>query len=59
MLLTKYLYAKVMETNAKSISLILENEELDFLKKYHIEYYEKEGRYIVNCDQLKSLFCNC
>ena len=59
MFLSRYLYGKVMETNAKFVSLLLGNEEVEFLKKYDVEYHKKEGRYIVNCDELRTLFCNC
>ena len=59
MFLSKYLYGKVMGTNAKFVSVILGSEELKFLKKYHVEYHKEEGRYIVNCDELRALFCNC
>ena len=59
MFLSRYLYGKVMGTNAKFVSLLLGNEEVEFLKKYDVEYHKKEGRYIVNCDELRTLFCNC
>lgn len=59
MFLTRYLYTRVMQTDTKFASLILGKDEEDFLKKYDIEYHKEKGRYIVNCDELKSLFCHC
>ena len=59
MVFSRYLYSKVVAAKTKFISLTLEKNELDFLDKYGIEYYEKEGRYVVNCDELKLRFCHC
>ncbi len=59
MVFSRYLYSKVVGARTKFISLVLERNELDFLKENGIEHYEKEGRYVVNCDQLKSRFCHC
>ena len=59
MFLSKYLYGKVMGANTKFVSLLLGKEEVEFLKKYDVEYHKEKERYIVNCDELRALFCNC
>ena len=48
-----------MFLNTKFVSLLLRKEEVEFLKKYDVEYHKEKGRYIVNCDELRALFCNC
>lgn len=59
MLFSRYLYSKVVGARTKFISLILGEEEVKFLNYHGIEYYKEDERYIINCDELKSLFCHC
>lgn len=59
MVFSRYLYSKVVGTRTKFVSLILGEEEVTFLEDHGIEYHKEKERYIVNCDELKSLFCHC
>lgn len=59
MFFSRYLYSKVVGAKTKFISLMLKEEELDFLETNGIEHYESNGRYFVNCEELKSRFCHC
>lgn len=57
-----YLYGKVKEAKTDLIVLILNEEEIKFLKNFNISFsqsddIESESRYIVNSKQLKDLFC--
>ena len=59
MIFSRYLYSKVMESNTVFINMLLEDYEIEFLKKYNI-FYKKNinGTFLVNSSQIKSLFCN-
>ncbi len=57
-MISKYLYSKVKCARTTFISLWLNPEEICFLEKHHVTFYEKDGFYQVNCDQLKALFIN-
>ena len=59
MFFSRYLYSKVVGARTKFVSLILGEEEVTFLEDHGIEYHKEKERYIVNCDELKSLFCHC
>ena len=56
---SRYLYNKVMESNTAFINIILEDYEIEFLKKYNIFYKKNNnGTFLVDSSQIKSLFCN-
>lgn len=59
MVFSRYLYSKVVGARTKFVFLVLEKNEINFLNENKIEYYEKNGRYAVNCDELKARFCHC
>lgn len=57
--LSRYLYSKVMEATTKFITVILTENELLFLRTYHVRFYSKKnGTYQVDANKLKMLFCN-
>lgn len=57
--LSRYLYSKVMEASTKFITVILTENELLFLRTYHVRFYSKKnGTYQVDANKLKMLFCN-
>lgn len=59
MVFSRYLYNKVMESNTAFINIILEDYEIEFLKKYNIFYKKNNnGTFLVDSSQIKSLFCN-
>lgn len=55
---SKYLYSKVKSSNMKFIYLILDSEEINFLKKYNIPFYKDGDGYCVDSEKLKSQFCH-
>ena len=57
---SRYLYSKVKESNSKFSNLILNQDEINFLSCFEVDFYpvDNTNTYCVNCDKLRKLFCN-
>ena len=58
--ISKHLYGRVQDTNINLISVPLNQQELDFLDFWKIQYKKdskNEYNYIVNLNDLRKMFC--
>ena len=56
-MVSKYLYCKVKTCNSKFLSVLLDSEEIIFLKKHNIPFYKDGNRFCVDSEKLKLQFC--
>lgn len=59
MVFSRYLYEKIKSSKNKYVSALLNPDEVEFLNENHIDYYKSGSYYMINSDEVKSLFCHC
>ena len=59
-----HLYSRIKSTKSQFISILLSDEELEFLQNFNIDFSKVHApdtpdMYIINAEAIRQMFCHC